>query len=546
MHGLLQSEPMSMYFNVILGVAGGLGLFLVGIHLLSDSLRTLSLGLLKDLLEKITSNRIKSALVGVGLTSIIQSSSATSVLLIGFLNAGLITLTAALPVIFGANIGTTITAQLIAFKLTKSALLFVFVGALVYLFAKKTKNKNKGLALFGFGILFLGLATMSSAVKPLAGNEAVIDLLINFGQQPLLGILAGLVVTVILQSSSTTIGMVIAFASAGLLDLPSSVYLVLGDNIGTCITAIIASIGGKRSSKRLALGHSLFNIIGTVIVLPFIPLYLQYMPMISGDIARQIANTHTIFNVVNTIILLPFVPLFIKLLDKLVPGMDYEKKEARFLDKNLLVTPNMALKAVIKELSVMLSICQEMLDKARQCSMDYNHKLKNEITIDEESVDEMQKNITNYLVEITQEELTDKQRRLIPAILHSVNDIEKVGDYCEGIVILAQRVYENNLTFSAEARVELSKLFDKTEILMHQTKKAIDNNDHVAATITLNIEKEIDELIKQYKVNHLTRLEEGVCISDAGLVYSDMLTDIERLNDHLCNITKGILHIGKR
>jgi len=535
-----------MYFNVILGVVGGLGLFLVGIHLLSDSLRTLSLGLLKDLLDKITSNRVKSALVGVAVTSIIQSSSATSVLLIGFLNAGIITLTAALPVIFGANIGTTITAQLIAFKLTKSAMLFVFIGAIIYLFAKKTKNKNKGLALFGFGILFLGLATMSSAVKPLATNETITTLFIHFGKQPILGILTGLIVTVILQSSSTTIGMVIAFASVGLLDLPSSIYLVLGDNIGTCITAVIASVGGKLSSRRLAFGHTLFNIVGTLIVLPFIPLYLHYMPMLSTDIARQIANTHTIFNVVNTIILLPFIPLFIKFLDKLVPGEDYEKKETRFLDKNLLIAPHTALKAVIKELSVMLNICQEMLEKARRCTIEYNHKLKNEITIDEESVDEMQKNITNYLVAITQNELTEKQQRLIPGLLHSVNDLEKVADYCEGIVKLAQRAYEYDLIFSDPAQGELEKLFDKTSTLMHHTKKAIDNNDQVAATITLTIEQEIDELIRQYKINHLERLEEGTCISDAGLVYSDILTDLGRLNDHLCNITKGILHIGKR
>ncbi|MBW2559138.1 MAG: Na/Pi cotransporter family protein [Deltaproteobacteria bacterium] len=535
-----------MDFTVVLGLIGGLGLFLFGMHILSDSLKKLSLGLLKNLLEKITSNRVKSAFLGVFVTSVIQSSSATSVLLIGFLNAGLITLTAALPVIFGANIGTTITAQLIAFKLTKSAYFFIFIGSLIYLFAKKNKNKNKGMAILGFGILFLGLATMSAAVKPLAGNEAITGLFVKFGQHPFLGILIGTAVTVLLQSSSSTIGIVIAFASVGLLDLPSSIYLVLGDNIGTCVTALIASIGGKLSSKRLALGHTLFNIVGTMIVIPVIPLYLHYIPLISGDIARQIANTHTIFNVINTIILLPFVPLFVKVLNKLVPGRDYEKTETKHLDKNLFVTPHIAIRAVVKELSAMLSICQDMLEKARQCTTQYNHKLKNEIAMDEESVDEMQRNITEYLVEITRQELTEKQRRLVPSILHSVNDIEKVGDYCEGIVKLAQRAYEYDLSFSEPAAVELERLFDKTNSMMRHTKKAMDNNDHKAANITLNIEQEINELIIQYKLNHISRLEEGVCVSDAGLLYSDILTDIERLNDHLCNITKGILHIGKR
>jgi phosphate:Na+ symporter len=535
-----------MVFNVIIGVLGGLGLFLFGIHVLSNALRSLSLGFLKDLLEKVTSNRVKSALVGVLVTAVIQSSSATSVILIGFLNAGIITLTAALPVIFGANIGTTVTAQLIAFKLTNSALLFVFTGAMIYLFSKKARNKDKGLALLGFGILFLGMATMSSGVKPLAGDKTVIGLLVNFGKHPILGILTGIIVTVLLQSSSTTIGIIIAFATVGLLDLEASVYLILGDNIGTCITAAIASVGGKLASKRLALGHALFNIVGTVIVFSFIPLYLRYIPFLTSDVARQIATTHTIFNVVNTLILLPLLPLFIKVLTSIFPGEDYEKKETRFLDNNLLVTPGLAIKAVVRELSAMLSVCQGMLEKARQCALCYSHKMKNEVVLDEDSVDEMQINITKYLVEITQKELTEKQRRLIPALLHSVNDIEKVGDYCQGIVGHAQRTYENNLILSPQAKDELEKLFSKTQVLMHQTKKALDNDDRRAAMITLTIEQEIDELIRQYKMNHLYRLEKGSCIGEAGLVYSEMLTDIERLNDHLCNITKGILHIGKR
>ncbi|MDD5474990.1 MAG: Na/Pi symporter, partial [Syntrophales bacterium] len=313
-----------------------------------------------------------------------------------------------------------------------------------------------------------------------------------------------------------------------------------------CVTALIASIGGRRASKRLALGHALFNIVGTLIVLPLVPLYLHYVPMLSGDIARQIANTHTIFNVFNTIVLLPFIPLFVKLLEKLVPGQDYEKRGGGFLEGHLLSTPDLAIRAALKELSVMLSLCREMLDKTRQCSENFSHKLKNEITVDEESVDDMQKKITSYLVEVTQAGLNDKQRFLVPAILHSVNDVEKVGDYCEDIVKLSQRLYENKLDFSPEARSEMDRLFGKTDALIKHTKQALDNNDEKAALITLNIEREIDVLIDQYKLNHLKRLEKGSCIQDAGLVYSDILTDIERMSNHLCNITKGILHRGKR
>jgi phosphate:Na+ symporter len=387
---------------------------------------------------------------------------------------------------------------------------------------------------------------MSSAVKPLADNEITRNAFINFGRQPLLGILTGLIATAILQSSSVTTGMVIALVSTGLLDLPSSIYIIFGTNIGTCVTAIIASIGGNLSSKKLALGHTLFNFIGTLIAISFVPLYLTYIPMTSSDIARQVANTHTIFNIINTIIFLPFIPLFVKLLNKIVPGEDYEKKEVRYLDKNLLTAPNLAIDAVVKELGIMLSITMEMLDKAKQCAISYNHKLRNEMSIAEDSVDDMQKNITEYLVEITKTELTEKYSRLIPALLHSVNDIERAADYCEDIVNSAQRFYENDLTFSKNAQDELNRLFEKTYTLMRHTKKAVENNDQKSANVTLNIDSEIQSLIGNFRLNHIKRLEESTCISDSGLVFSDILSYIERLNAHLCNITKGVLHIGKR
>ncbi|MFO7569605.1 MAG: Na/Pi cotransporter family protein [Smithellaceae bacterium] len=534
------------YFSVIVGLIGGLGLFIYGMFLLSDSLKKLSLGLLKNLLEKITSNRFKSMIVGITVTALIQSSSATSVILIGFLNASILSLGAAMAIMIGANIGTTITAQLIAFKLTAIAPVFVFIGTAYFFFAKKIKEKNKGLVILGFGMLFLGLAMMSMAVAPLSGNEAAKNALVTFGKYPVLGVLTGLLVTVVFQSSSTTTGMIIAFASAGLMDLPTSIYLIFGTNIGTCITGILASIGGNLSSKRLAWGNTLFNIAGTFIAVIMAPLYLKYVPLLSADVARQVANTHTFFNVINTIIFLPIIPFFVFLMTKIIPGEDYTKKEAKYLDKNLLTVPHLAIRAVINQMVVMLDTCMEMLRKARLCTTAYDHKLRNEIALDEESVDEMQKDITEYLVEITQNELPEKYSRLIPALLHSVNDLEKVGDYCEGIVLLSQRAYENDLKFSDDATRELEKLFDKTEALSRHTRKAMEFNDQDSASISLKIEKEIDELISTYKYNHIKRLENAICISNAGLVYNDILTDIERLNNHLCNITKGILHMGKR
>lgn len=270
------------YFTIIAGLIGGLGLFIYGMFLLSDSLKKLSLGILKSLLEKITSNRLKSMLVGLGVTAVIQSSSATSVILIGFLNAGILSLGAAIAIMIGANVGTTITAQLIAFKLTAVAPLFVFAGTVYFFFARKQKEKNKGLVILGFGMLFLGLAMMSMAVAPLTENETARDAFVSFGKYPALGILTGLLVTLVFQSSSTTTGMIIAFASAGLLDLSSSIYLIFGTNIGTCITAILASIGGNLASKRLAWGNTFFNIFGTIIAVAMAPLYFKYIPPVLG------------------------------------------------------------------------------------------------------------------------------------------------------------------------------------------------------------------------------------------------------------------------
>jgi len=534
------------YFTIIAGLIGGLGLFIYGMFLLSDSLKKLSLGILKSLLEKITSNRLKSMLVGLGVTAVIQSSSATSVILIGFLNAGILSLGAAIAIMIGANVGTTITAQLIAFKLTAVAPLFVFAGTVYFFFARKQKEKNKGLVILGFGMLFLGLAMMSMAVAPLTENETARDAFVSFGKYPALGILTGLLVTLVFQSSSTTTGMIIAFASAGLLDLSSSIYLIFGTNIGTCITAILASIGGNLASKRLAWGNTFFNIFGTIIAVAMAPLYFKYIPLFSDDIARQIANVHTIFNIINTLIFLPLISVFVMFLNKIIPGEDYTKKEIRYLDKNLLGVPHLAIRAVISEMVVILDTCAQMLSKARACTVAFSFKLRDEIVVDEESVDEMQKYITEYLVEITQNELPAKYSRLVPALLHSVNDLEKVGDYGEDIIILSQRAYENSLEFSEEADRELEILFDKTETILQETRKAMQLNDQQAAARSLEVEKEIDDLISIYKQNHIKRLENSVCISNAGLVFNDILTNIERLNNHLCNITKGILHLGKR
>lgn len=527
--------------DVIFGLVGGLGIFIYGMYIMSDSLKQLTLNRLKSVLEKITSNRFKGVLVGTGVTALIQSSSATSVILIGFLNAGLITLGKAIPVILGANIGTTITAQLIAFKLTSFAPVFAALGAFVFFFAKKNKIKKIGIAILGFGLLFMGLSMMSGAVKPLAGSEAIKNLFVQFGSYPILGIILGVVITVLLQSSSTTIGIVIALAIAGLIDFKISFFLILGDNIGTCITAIIASFNGKVSSKQLALGHTMFNVIGTIIAWLTFPIYAHFIPMISpGDLTRQIANVHTSFNVINTILFLPFIAYYTKLIKKLIKGNDYEQKEALYLDKNLISTPPLALSAVKKEMGIMLDLAEDMLKKTKSLMNKFDHKKFQEVQVDEESIDKLYKSVSNYLIEVTRKELSDNNSEYASALLNGSKDIERVCDRIEKIALISNHIYEDDIVFSENAKKDLRKFFNESSSMLAFTKDGLLNSSKKSAMNALTKMTEIEALLKRSEKNHISRMKKGECMNVAGYLFGDILIHFERINKHLENIAEKV------
>ncbi|UCH12031.1 MAG: Na/Pi cotransporter family protein [Candidatus Omnitrophota bacterium] len=527
---------------LIFGIIGGLGLFIYGIRLMGEGLQRAAGERLRSILKSLTSTPLKGMLVGLGVTSLIQSSSATTVMLVGFVNAGLMTLKQALGVILGADIGTTITAQIVAFKLTEYALPAIGLGFFINMFVKRRFWKNLGLFIFGFGILFLGLNIMMSVAKPFANSEAAKNIFINFSRSPLLGVLAGMFVTSIAQSSSATIGMVIALASVGLLDLSSAIPIILGDNIGTCITAMLASMDTNISARRTAIGHALFKVIGTLIVLSILPFYIKIVSLTSTDIARQCANAHTIFNIAITALFLPFTAFFANFIKRIVPGKEEEVVELgpKYLEKHLINTPLVALDASTKEIIRMANLAKSMVSNAMDGFLNSNVRALASVGRKERAVDSLQEAITNYLMELTQVQLSPEQANKIPSLLHSINDIERVGDHSENLVELAERKIEQSLPFSNEAIAELKDMYNKVLKMCDKIIKALESNRTEDAQVALDMEDEINKLTGILRQNHIQRLGEGKCFVLSGIVFLDMVSNFEKIGDHLANVAEAV------
>ena len=527
--------------EILFGIFGGLGLFIFGIFVMGAGLQKIAGDKIRAILGKLTNKSLMGMGVGAGITSLIQSSSATTVLVVGFVNAGLMTLTQAIGVILGANIGTTITAQLIAFKLTNYALPILGIGSFTYLFCKKKKTKDVGETIFGFGALFLGLAIMGDAVKPLGDSVFAQNLFINFSQNPLLGILVGILITAIVQSSSVTTGVVITLGLSNLITLNAAIPLILGANIGTCVTAGLASIKTNISAKRAAVAHIIFNLVGAGIALLLMPLYIKIINFTSTDIARQIANTHTLFNVVNAFIFLPFIPLFVVLVKKIIPGKDVEiTRGPKYIEKHLLATPSIAFSATLKEMRRMARIAQEMINDAMEGFYKNKRNPLTKVAPKENIVDDLQTAIADYLVELTQGELSKTQSEKIPALLHSVNDIERIGDHAENIVELAERKIDKKLIFSKSAIKEIKEMHQKVNEMLNITINALRSESKTEAEKILKIEAEINNLTLKFRDNHIRRLHGGRCKLLSGIVFLDVIMNLEKIGDHLNNIGQVI------
>lgn len=529
--------------KIIIQLMGGLGLFIYGMKLMGDGLENAAGEGLKSILEKVTSNRLMGVGIGAIVTAVIQSSSATTVMVVGFVNAGLMTLAQAAGVIMGANIGTTITAQLVAFKLDQIAPLFVFVGAAMVMFSRAKKRREIGNIILGFGILFTGMGIMSGAMKPMASSPIFTEILVAIGDNWFIGIIAGAAITALLQSSSATTGILIALATTGAIDINLALPIVFGCNIGTCITAIIASVGTNKTAHKAALLHLIFNIVGTVIFLPFLNIIAEFVQHTSpGDVSRQIANAHTVFNVANTALLLPFTKYIIMFINKVIPCEDdVEKVGPKYIDDRVLETPVIAAGQVIKETIRMANKAKENVELAMKAFIDNDEVLIQKVYENEKIINVLEESITTYLVKLAKCELSDKEKGIVASTFHIVIDIERIGDHADNIADLATDKINKKLKYSKDAIEELYEVYNSTIQALEISIDSYVTRDIDKARSIVEIENKIDTYQKTYREKHIQRLYDGKCNAFAGAIFLDLVSAFERIGDHSMNIAESVM-----
>lgn len=538
-----------MYFKLIIQVLGGLVLFIFGMTTLSDSLQKVASNKIKSIMNILAKKPWASVLVGLSTTMVIQSSSATSVMTVGFVNAGLMTLKTAIGIIMGANIGTTITAQIVSFNIIDAfSYPLIIVGFVMFFVSKRRRYKNIGMAIIGLGLLFLGMNLMKQSLEPLKDNLGFKNFLLIFSKNPFLGLLAGLIITSILQSSSATIGLLIALAAQGLMPITAAVPILFGDNIGTCATALIASAGTTVTARRTAFAHLLFNIFGTVLFFTLLygfKLGTWLFPHIGNTVPHQIANMHTIFNTTTTIILFPIIGLFEKLVVKLYPGKDVvEHKNAIFLDERLIKTPAIALDQAKKELLRLAKIVKVMLDAAFARLNNKDTNLEKRVLDRESAVDSVTEDIIRYLTQVSRQSLTLTLSNKLTNLMHIAYTTERTGDHAESMLYLMILKEENRMIFSKIEIEELGNLNDKVNGMFDILIDGMENGNIEILENCERIEAEIDEIVKSMRLNHLKRLQKGESMPLSGVIFSDIVLHFERTGDLLYGISRNLLEIG--
>ncbi len=531
--------------TIILSMAGGLGLFLYGMRIMSDSIEKVAGARLRGILERLTTNRFMGILVGVFFTAVIQSSSACTVMVVSFVNSGLMTLTQAAGVIFGANIGTTVTALLVSLKLEKVAPVILLVGVLIIMFVKKQKISRWGEVIIGFGVLFMGLSTMSGAMSGMKDSPAVLHMFASL-RSPILAVLLGTILTAVIQSSSVTVSIMVLLANQGLMSLDIGMFIILGCNIGACTSALLASLNGKKDAKRAAAIHLIFNVIGTIIVYVIFLLAVGEIVnglafLARGDAGRVVAFAHIFIKVFQVLIMIPFIKQIVKLTYVLVPGDDKkigyrDSYQLKYIGEKMVLNPATAMVEVIKELDRMGSLATENLNRAMNALITLDREEIDEVYEVEKNIDFLSHAITNYLVKINQTTLPIEDLKSIGALFHVVNDIERIGDHAENIGDAAVRREETGVGFSKEAQRELGEMMDMVNTVLRFSFEMFVKSTEEHVEDIKNLEEAIDEKEKELQQKHIERLSNNECTPEAGALFSDIVSGLERVADHATNI----------
>lgn len=540
--------------GTIFTFVGGLGMFLYGMNVMADGLQKSAGGKMKQLMGILTRNRLLAVVVGALVTAIIQSSSATTVMVVGFVNAGIVNLTQAVGVIMGANVGTTITGWLVSmnewgaiFKPSFFAPLLIGIGAFTIMFSKKEKKKDVGEILIGFGVLFIGLSFMSDAIKPYSDSPIFSNAFAVLGKNPFLAILAGAVVTAIIQSSSASVGILQTLAMNGVVGWNSAVFITLGQNIGTCVTALLSSAGANKTAKRAAVIHLLFNVVGAAIfgILMFIIFRVDPVFAHSSINSVEISIFHTIFNISNTLILFPFANLLVKLSGLIVDdskqeAIDGDEVNLIHLDDRILETPSFAVENAVKESINLGKVTLKNTETAMQAILQNDINKANEVFKTEKLIDKYEKKITEYLAKINNLSISEKQHLLVNDLFYTISNIERVGDHAENLAELAVSKIDHNIWFSDSAYKELEEICDialqsfENAILSRETESL----EYIRKVVQL--EDQVDALEEELRERHIERLSKNECDSETGVIFIDALVNLERISDHSLNIANYV------
>ena len=545
------------YASIIIPFVGGLGMFIYGMQIMAQGLENAAGSRMKSLLEALTKNKLFGVMLGAFITAVIQSSSATTVMVVGFVNAGIMNLSQAMGVIMGANIGTTVTGWLVSsvewakfLSPANLAPIAIIIGVIIMLTGKRRSSKDISSIIVGVGILFVGITTMSSAVAPLQESEAFCSIFVKLGHNPFLGILAGALVTAIIQSSSASVGILQSLAAAGLVPFNAAVYIIMGQNIGTCVTAIMSSIGAKKTAKTAAIMHLLFNVIGTIIFSVAAIFFFKVLNpgMGAGMITQtEISTVHTIFNIGTTLLLFPVSDWIIKLARKLQKEEDGVVDESRvLLDERMLETPSIAIQSVVSEVCRMGYIVKGTMDKTRRVLFTQDEETMNEIREEESIADRLCKGITDYLIRISSLAINEKELQHVASLLQIVSDIERISDYCENISEYAENLANQKKKFSGVGAAEMKEMLEVCSDSFTYAVEAFEENSAEKALKVIEKERSADDLEIRLRADHMQRLANKQCDTEAGIVFLDALVGLERISDHSRNIAEEVLSASNK